>query len=218
MQMRAFKVTILPACMVWSHLCHGIIIANYLGVGGARQSSGRHGWIVCDERALSKYLRRNHYLIWNCMVKVNCSCQLHKQLPAFHKNPPGNVWVGTTYFRKIKYAKTAAASYGTSQKLYVSTNTICENNIPDILFLRTFNLNFMCSARGNVSYLFFFYTTNIPRSTVDYVYYMWAQSDKMLLGVAGLKNSSYCLSTICSVACALGALCALTIMGQRCAL
>jgi hypothetical protein len=43
----------------------------------------------------------------------------------------------------------------TSQKLYVSTNTICEHNIPDILFLRSFNLNSMCSARGNVSYLFF---------------------------------------------------------------
>ncbi len=70
----------------------------------------------------------------------------------------------------------------TSQKLYVRTNTICENNIPDILFLRTFNLNSVCSARGIVSYLFFFYATNIPRSTVDYVYSMWAQSDNMLSG------------------------------------
>jgi hypothetical protein len=38
----------------------------------------------------------------------------------------------------------------------MSTNTICEHNIPDILFLRSFNLNSTCSARGNVSYLFFF--------------------------------------------------------------
>jgi hypothetical protein len=59
-----------------------------------------------------------------------------------------------------------------SKTIYVSTNTICENNIPDILFLHTFNLNSTCSARGNVSYLFFFYATNIPRSTVDYVYHM----------------------------------------------
>ncbi len=44
----------------------------------------------------------------------------------------------------------------TSQKLYMSTNTICEHNIPDILLLHSFNLNSTCFARGNVSYLFFF--------------------------------------------------------------
>jgi hypothetical protein len=62
---------------------------------------------------------------------------------------------------------------GTSQKLYVSTNTICENNITDILFLHTFNLNSTCSARGNVSYLFFFlrdkHTTFYGRLHVLYV-------------------------------------------------
>jgi hypothetical protein len=61
----------------------------------------------------------------------------------------------------------------TSQKLYVSTNTICEHNIPGILFLRLFNLNSMCSARGNVSYLFFFlrvdHTTFYGRLHVLYV-------------------------------------------------
>jgi hypothetical protein len=61
----------------------------------------------------------------------------------------------------------------TSQKLYVSTNTICENNIPDILFLRTFDLNSTYSARGNVSYLFFFlrdkHTTFYGRLRVLYV-------------------------------------------------
>jgi hypothetical protein len=61
----------------------------------------------------------------------------------------------------------------TSQKLYMSTNTICEHNIPDILLLRSFNLNSMCSARGNVSYLFFFlrdnYTTFYGRLHVLYV-------------------------------------------------
>jgi hypothetical protein len=41
-------------------------------------------------------------------------------------------------------------------KNYMSTNTICEHNIPDILFLGSFNLDSTCSARGNVSYLFFF--------------------------------------------------------------
>jgi hypothetical protein len=61
----------------------------------------------------------------------------------------------------------------TSQKLYVSTNTICEHNIPDILFLCSFNLNSTCSARGNVSYLFFFlrnkHTTFYGRQRVLYV-------------------------------------------------
>jgi hypothetical protein len=37
----------------------------------------------------------------------------------------------------------------TSQKLCMSTNTICEHNIPDILFLCSFNLNSTCSAMGN---------------------------------------------------------------------
>ncbi len=31
----------------------------------------------------------------------------------------------------------------------------------------------MSSARGNVSYLFFFYATNIPRSMVDYEHYLF---------------------------------------------
>ncbi len=61
----------------------------------------------------------------------------------------------------------------TSHKLYVSTNTICEHNIPDILFLRSFNLNYTCSARGNVSYLLFFlcnkHTTFYGRLHVLYV-------------------------------------------------
>jgi hypothetical protein len=31
-----------------------------------------------------------------------------------HKNPPGSIGIGMTYFQKIKkYAKTVAASYGT---------------------------------------------------------------------------------------------------------
>jgi hypothetical protein len=53
-------------------------------------------------------------------------------------------------------ANISLCTLGTSQKLYMSTNTICEHNIPDILFIRSFNLNSTCSARGNVSYLFFF--------------------------------------------------------------
>jgi hypothetical protein len=61
----------------------------------------------------------------------------------------------------------------TSQKLYMSTNTIREHNIPDILFLRSFNLNSTCSARGNGSYLFFFlrdkHTTFYNRLHVLYV-------------------------------------------------
>jgi hypothetical protein len=67
----------------------------------------------------------------------------------------------------------AVDTLSTSQKLYVSTNTICENNISDILFLRTFNLNSTCSARGNVSYLFFIlrnkHTTFYGRLRVLYV-------------------------------------------------
>jgi hypothetical protein len=59
----------------------------------------------------------------------------------------------------------------TSQKLYVSTNTICEHNIPDILFLRSFNLNSVfCQGKCQLSV--FFYATNIPRSTVDCMYSM----------------------------------------------
>jgi hypothetical protein len=65
----------------------------------------------------------------------------------------------------------------TSQKLYVSTNTICKHNIPDILFLRSFNLNSTCSARGNVSYLFFFlrdkHTTFYGRQRVLHVSTIW---------------------------------------------
>jgi len=34
---------------------HHTIIANHLGAGGARQSSGLRGWIVHDERYVSKY-------------------------------------------------------------------------------------------------------------------------------------------------------------------
>ncbi len=63
--------------------------------------------------------------------------------------------------------------YYYQSKLYMSTNTICEHNIPDILFLRSFNLNSTCSARGNVSYLFFFlhdeHTTFYGRLHVLYV-------------------------------------------------
>ncbi len=58
-------------------------------------------------------------------------------------------------------------------KKYMSTNTICKHNIPDILFLRSFNLNSTYSARGNVSYLFFFlrdkHTTFYGRLHVLYV-------------------------------------------------
>jgi hypothetical protein len=58
-------------------------------------------------------------------------------------------------------------------KHYMSTNTICEHNILDILFLLSFNLNSTCSARGNVSYLFFFlrdkHTTFYGRVHVLYV-------------------------------------------------
>jgi hypothetical protein len=58
-------------------------------------------------------------------------------------------------------------------KNYMSTNTICEHNIPDILFLHSFNLNSMCTARGNFSYLFFIlcdkHTTFYGRLHVLYV-------------------------------------------------
>jgi hypothetical protein len=79
-------------------------------------------------------------------------------------------------------------------------------HLPDkeILFLHTFNLNSTCSARGNVSYLFFFYATNIPHSTVDYIticehnLIKCCRGDDLLEGLlkglrvraAGLKNSS----------------------------
>ncbi len=61
----------------------------------------------------------------------------------------------------------------------MSTNPICEHNIniPDILFLRSFNLNSTCSARGNVSYMFFFlrdkHTTFYGRLHVLYVSTIW---------------------------------------------
>jgi hypothetical protein len=55
----------------------------------------------------------------------------------------------------------------------VHDKEICEHNIPDILFLHSFNLNSTCSARGNVSYLFFFlrdkHTTFYGRLHVLYV-------------------------------------------------
>ncbi len=58
-----------------------------------------------------------------------------------------------------------------------TTNTICEHNIPDILFLCSFNLNSTCSARGNVSYLFFFlhnkHTTFYGRLHVLFVSTIW---------------------------------------------
>jgi hypothetical protein len=48
--MRAFKVAILRACLLGSHLCHGIFFPHHLGASRARQSSGRHGWVVCVVR------------------------------------------------------------------------------------------------------------------------------------------------------------------------
>ncbi len=61
---------------------------------------------------------------------------------------------------------------GTSQKLYMSTNTICEHNIPDILFLRSFNQILRVLPGEMLVICFSFYATNIPCSTVDYMYYM----------------------------------------------
>jgi hypothetical protein len=45
-------------------------------------------------------------------------------------------------------------------------------------------------ARGNVSYLGFFYATNIPRSTEDDMYYKWELTHTMVLERSCVRRPS----------------------------
>ena len=78
----------------------------------------------------------------------------------------------------------------------------------------------MSSCLSKILTDIFFYVTDIPHSrctTCGTNLIKWCQRDHLLEGlvkglrvrVAGLKLSSWCLSTICCVNCALGALCPL---------
>ncbi len=60
------------ACLLGSHLWHGIIFPCHLGAGRAQQSSRCHGWVVC---VMSWNQGSNHYFIqvstvWCCQQLV----------------------------------------------------------------------------------------------------------------------------------------------------